>query len=262
MRLLWLTPVLDRLLIEGRSERLKFFDRLVFASYPSHATSLSAYEKALKERLRLLTNDGPPPVPLWLSGLEEQMAKWGREIIVARRQTLQTLQASINQRQSAFPKATLHIVDKGEISINDDHYTTLLTGFEKSRINDTAAKRTLFGPHRQDFRLSHQEKNQDGALCSTGEQKALLINLFLAQASLLKLQTDLAPPVLLFDEIAAHLDPQRRASLFDETHGLALQTLYTGTDRALFEGLKGRARGLRINNAKDIVFTDEIENNS
>jgi len=262
MRLLWLTPALDRLLIEGRTERLKFFDRLIYASHPSHAQSLNAYDKALKERIKLLTIDGPPPPALWLTGIEEQMAKWGVEIIEARSQSLIRLQQSIDQRQSAFPKAKLALYDKTIMPDGSALYDWLRAGFERSRASDSASKRTLFGPHRQDFRLAHQDKNQDGALCSTGEQKALLINLFLAQASLLKSQTDLAPPVLLFDEIAAHLDPQRRASLFDETHGLALQTLYTGTDRALFEGLLGRARGLRINNAKDIVFTDEIEKNS
>jgi DNA replication and repair protein RecF len=259
LRLLWLTPMLDRLLIEGRSERLKFFDRLVFASHPSHASCLSAYEKALKERLRLLCTIGPPPPALWLSGLEEQMTLWAKKIIEARRQTLQSLQVSIDQRQSAFPKAGLILVDKSPFPHDDTITHYLLSGFEKSRSQDSVSKRTLFGPHRQDFRLIHLEKNQDGAQSSTGEQKALLINLFLAQASLLKSQTHLAPPILLFDEIAAHLDPQRRASLFDETHGLALQTLYTGTDRALFDGLLGRARGLCIQNAQDIVFTDEIE---
>ena len=255
VRLVWLTPAQDRLFIEGRSDRLKFFDRLVFADVPEHAASLSGYERALRERLKLLT-DGPAD-PVWLDGLEHKLAESGAEIILRRRATLCHLQAEIYTKTSVFPRANLNLIDGFErIEAGDWLESFLRDGLKSARSKDAASGRSLFGPHRADLAVFHAEKAQAAALCSTGEQKALVLNLVLAQAARLAKQTDRPKPLILLDEVAAHLDPERRKALFDETTHLGLQTLFTGTDFELFSGLKGRARGIRIESSQFVAFKD------
>ena len=251
-RLIWLTPAQDRLFIEARSERLRFFDRLVFAAEPAHALSVSAYEKALRERLKLLT-DGPAD-DAWLSLLEDKLAEAGAAMIAARQRAIAALQAEIEDHKGPFPKADLSLT--GELE-NDDLNTYLKDGFRRARSRDGAAGRSLFGPHRIDFSVIFRDKNRPAAEGSTGEQKALLLNIILAQgARLAKDEKTSSPPILLLDEVAAHLDPGRRHALFDETHALGLQTFFTGTDQGLFDGLKNRALGVRVDAGHFIDFTE------
>lgn len=255
VRLIWLTPAQDRLFIEARSERLRFFDRLTYAAEPSHAGVVSAYEKALRERLKLLT-DGPAD-DAWLTVLEQKLAETGAAMILARRRAVDALQIEIERHAGPFPKADLGL--SGDLAGNiakSDINTYIINGFRQSRTRDASASRSLFGPHRMDITVLHRDKNRPAAEGSTGEQKALLLNLILAQGARLAREHATSPPVLLLDEVAAHLDPLRRHALFDETHALGLQTLFTGTDQGLFDGLKSRALGVRVDGGQFVEFVD------
>ncbi len=247
VRLIWLTPAQDRLFLEARSERLRFFDRLVYAADHGHAATVSAYEKALRERLKLLT-DGPGD-EAWLSLLEQKLVESGTRMMAARETTLAVLQAEIDGHQGAFPKADLSLTGL----INPDDLTE---GYRRARARDAAAGRSLFGPHRMDLAVTHRDKNRPASDCSTGEQKALLLNIILAQGARLAEMQNLSKPILLLDEVAAHLDPVRRHALFDETHALGLQTVFTGTDLGLFDGLKNRALGVRVEAGQFVEFVD------
>jgi DNA replication and repair protein RecF len=250
LRLVWLTPAQDRLFLEARSERLRFFDRLAFAAEPSHATAVTVYEKALRERLRLLT-DGPLD-EAWLNALEARLGEAGAAAAGARARTLKALQDEIETRADRpFPQADLGLsgpaeqaaaeaVDEAEIAAR------IAAGLRASRERDAAAGRSLSGPHRTELEVRHRERDRPAAECSTGEQKALILNLVLAQAARLSRAKSQPNPILLLDEVAAHLDPSRRAALFDEITALGLQVFLTGTEEALFEGLKGRAQGVRV----------------
>ncbi|EGF92173.1 DNA replication and repair protein recF [Asticcacaulis biprosthecium C19] len=241
LRMIWLTPAQDRLFIEARNDRLKFFDRLVYAAEPGHAAIVAAYEKALRERLKLLT-EGPAD-ETWLTVLEHKLAANGARMTEARQAAMQALQNEIDGHESAFPKADLSLTGTIDTA---DLTTALMNGFRHSRDRDGAAGRSLFGPHRMDLAVVHRDKTRPAADCSTGEQKALLLNIILAQGARLSA----FKPVLLLDEVAAHLDPLRRHALFDETHALGLQTFFTGTDLSLFDGLLGRALGVRVEAAQ------------
>ena len=256
VRLIWLTPAQDRLFIEARSERLRFFDRLVYAAEPAHAAVVSAYEKALRERLRLLT-DGPAD-DAWLTLLEVELGERGEQMIDARRRAVAALQTEIENHQGPFPKAELSLT--GDTYDPDDSVLglkgALMHGFKRARSRDAAAGRSLYGPHRMDLGVVHRDKNRPAADGSTGEQKALLLNIILAQGARLSAMAHLTPPILLLDEVAGHLDRLRRHALFDETHALGLQTFFTGTDLGLFDGLAKRALGVRIEAGQFIDFVD------
>lgn len=242
VRPLWLTPLQDRLFVESRAERLRFFDRLVFAAEPAHATVVSDYEKALRQRLRLLTEGEGDEA--WLNALETRLGEAGARAVAARARTLQSLQAEIDARaEGPFPQARLSIGGAWDGSTEPQ---AIAEGLRKSRLRDAAAGRSLSGPHRADLEVIHAPKDRPAAECSTGEQKALVLNLVLAQAARLSLDNSQPNPILLLDEVAAHLDASRRASLFDEILALGLQAFLTGTDQALFEGLYGRALGVRV----------------
>ncbi len=246
LRPLWLTPAQDRLFLESRAERLRFFDRLVYAAEPAHASVVSDYEKALRQRLRLLTDgvgdDG------WLDALEVRLGEAGEKAVAARARTLSALQAEIDAREhSPFPQARLSIGGAwAETGEGASDAASIVEGMRQSRRRDAAAGRSLSGPHRADLDVVHAAKDRPAAECSTGEQKALVLNLVLAQAARLSLDNSQPNPILLLDEVAAHLDASRRASLFDEIVALGLQAFLTGTDETLFEGLRGRALGVRV----------------
>jgi DNA replication and repair protein RecF len=254
VRLVWLTPAQDRLFLEGGTERRRFLDRLVFAAEPAHAAHASRYEKAMRERMRLLT-DGPGD-PVWLDGLEVQIAQAGALLAHGRARTLDALQAEIDSRTDRpFPQGTLSL--SGDWGQPDDETEGRLRAvLAKARERDAAAGRALSGPHRTDLVVVHREKDRLAAECSTGEQKALILNLVLAQASRLSRAESSPNPILLLDEVAAHLDPQRRAALFDEIVALGLQVFLTGTDRALFEDLAGRAQGVHVD-ASALTLTED-----
>ncbi len=249
-RQVWLTPAQDRLFLEGAADRRRFLDRLVFAAEPAHAVHVAAYEKALRERLKLLT-EGPAD-PAWLDALEARLAEAGALMAAARARTLAALQVEIDGRgERPFPAANLSLTGEWEALATGgadlaEIEARLGPALKAGRDRDTAAGRSLTGPHRGDLMVIHAEKDRPAAECSTGEQKALILNLVLAQSARLALAPDAPSPILLLDEVAAHLDSGRRAALFDEIEALGLQAFLTGTDDHLFEALAGRAQGLRV----------------
>ena len=252
LRPVWATPEQDRLFSDARAERLKFFDRLVFAADPGHAAAVAGYEKALRERLRLLIDgaEGKEADPLWLDALEARLAETGARAATARARALTVLQAAIDARSDRpFPQADLALVGETERLAEGGAEEEALAGsiregMARARNRDGAAGRSLFGPHRADLTALHREKNRPAAEGSSGEQKALVLNLILAQVG--RLSGGEAAPVLLLDEAPAHLDANRRAALFDEITALGLQAFMTGTEADLFEPLVGRASFVRV----------------
>jgi DNA replication and repair protein RecF len=260
VRPIWLTPQQDRLFLDAPGDRRRFFDRLTFAAEPAHAESATAYEKAMRERLRLL-EDGSADTA-WLVALETQMARWGALMATARARTLEALQLEIDAREdSPFPQARLELSGEWEAlarqgCTNEEIEPRLAAALQRSRERDAAAGRSLTGPHRGDLLVFHREKDRPAGECSTGEQKALILNLVLAQAARLSRAESEPNPILLLDEVAAHLDRFRRAALFDEITALGLQAFLTGTDEALFLDLKGRALGVHVDNGALTVSED------
>lgn len=258
VRPIWLTPAQDRLFLEAASERRRFFDRLVFAGEPAHAANANAYDKAQRERMRLLIDaaeTGAPADTAWLTALEARLAEFGALLAQARARTLRALQAEIDGRgDRPFPLARLSLTGEWErMALEDAPFAEielkLAQALAGARGRDGAAGRALTGPHRGDLAIFHVEKDRPAAECSTGEQKALILNLILAQAARLS-RAEAAPnPVILLDEVAAHLDLTRRAALADELTALKLQAFLTGTDESLFDHLKGRALGVRVSDA-------------
>jgi len=250
VRLVWLTPREDRLFLEAAGDRRRFFDRLVFASEPSHAVRVGAYERAMRERMRILAE--PPADAAWLTALEARIAKAGSAIAIARAATLGALQAEIEARGGRpFPQARLSLTGHWEAlaaegaaapSIEQE----LARALAAARSRDAAAGRALVGPHRGDLGVVYVQNGRAAAESSTGEQKALILNLILAQAARLSRAESQPNPILLLDEVAAHLDASRRAALFDEIEALGLQAFLTGADVQLFATLKDRAQGFQI----------------
>jgi DNA replication and repair protein RecF len=255
IRPIWLTPAQDRLFLEAAAERRRFFDRLVFAGEPAHAAHANAYDKAQRERMRLLTDafeSGAPADGVWLTALEARLAEAGALMAEARARTLIALQAEIDGRgDRPFPQARLSLTGEWEkLALDGVEFAEielrLATALAAARPRDGAAGRALTGPHRGDLDILHVEKDRPAAECSTGEQKALILNLVLAQAARLSRAESAPNPIVLLDEVAAHLDLTRRAALADEITALKLQSFLTGTDELLFDHLKGRALGVRV----------------
>ena len=242
--MLWLTPAMDRLFSESASGRRRFLDRLVLGFDPSHARRSLRYETAMRERARLLRLG--PRDPLWLDGLEKEMAESGVAIAAARKETVARLNEALarREREGAFPCAQLAITGESEELMREagdrapDAVRDLLA---RARIRDAESRRTSIGPHTSDLAARHSEKRMDARDCSTGEQKALLISVVLADAWELAASREGEAPILLLDEIAAHLDARRRAALCEEIVPLGAQAWLTGTDAQLFENLSGRA---------------------
>jgi DNA replication and repair protein RecF len=261
VRPIWLTPQQDRLFLEAPGDRRRFFDRLTFAAEPGHAEAATAYEKAMRERLRLLEDGGADPA--WLTALEAQMAEHGARMAAARARTLEALQLEIDGREDRpFPQARLELSGEWERLVlegllPEEIAPRLAQALQRSRDRDASAGRSLTGPHRGDLLVFHREKDRPAAECSTGEQKALILNLVLAQAARLSRAESEPNPILLLDEVAAHLDRFRRAALFDEITALGLQAFLTGTDEALFLDLKGRALGVHVDNGVLNISEDE-----
>jgi DNA replication and repair protein RecF len=228
---LWLTPAMDRLFVDAPGERRRFLDRLVLALFPAHGVQAARYEAAMRARNRLLAD--PAPDPEWLSALEARMTEHAAAIDAARAETVALLgEALAAQPAGAFPRAG--------IALAGDAPEDLAAVLRRARARDAAAGRTLHGPHRADLLVTHVDKAQPAALASTGEQKALLLGLILAHADLVAEQVGRAP-VLLLDEVAAHLDPVRRAALFARLAGRG-QVWMTGTEEALFADAREATR--------------------
>jgi DNA replication and repair protein RecF len=235
--MLWLTPAQDRLFLEASGDRRRFLDRLVYGLDAGHATRTNRYERAMRERLRLLRDGFPDPV--WLDSLETTMACEALAITEARANMIALLNDELASRGTAgsFPCAHLALED-GLERANDA--ASLVSKFSGLRRRDGESGRTTVGPHLGDLCVRHTAKRADARDCSTGEQKALLISIVLANAWLQKRRSD-AVPILLLDEIVAHLDAQRRAALYEEILSLHAQAWMTGTDKSLFSPLKGDA---------------------
>ena len=250
LRPIWLTPAQDRLFLDGAGERRRFFDRLVFTATPAHAGEVAVYERAQRERMRLLLSGAADRS--WLDALEAQAARAGAKVATARAETLAALAGEIDARaDGAFPAATLGLAGEWEQSALDgasvaEIETRLAVALAEARARDGTVGRALCGPHRTDLTVIHRQRGRPAGQCSTGEQKALILNLILAQAARLSRANSASNPILLLDEVAAHLDQARRAALFDEIEALTLQAFLTGTDEALFESLKGRALGIAV----------------
>lgn len=247
----WLTPAQDRLFVGPESDRRKFIDRLCLVYFSDHGRTSIAYQKSRAERNRLLSdgiNDD-----YWFDALESDLAERGAGIAKARWQTLIRLQEEITARpQSVFPKAVLALNGEAEdlyLAGGDeiDVAEYIKENLQKDRALDQRAGRTLRGVHKTALVVTHQEKNMPAADCSTGEQKALLIGIILAHANAQKkLATDGQAPILLLDEVAAHLDEHRRAALIEELLQLDTQVFMTGTDLSLFSSFDGRAQIFKV----------------
>jgi DNA replication and repair protein RecF len=246
----WLTPAMDRLFVEGGSVRRRFLDRLVYGFDAEHAQRVSAYEQAMRERARLL-RDGPMDAS-WLAALEETMAATGIAIAAARREAVARLDQASAEAIGPFPAARLALA--GEIEALLERLPALgaedevRTRLKELRRQDGESGVTALGPHRSDLSVRHAATGMPASEGSTGEQKALLISIVLAHA---RLQSALKgrAPLLLLDEVAAHLDPVRRSALFGEILHLGAQAWLTGTDVALFEGLRGHAQFFSVADA-------------
>jgi DNA replication and repair protein RecF len=243
----WLTPQLDRLFLDGAGERRRFVDRLVTALHPEHAGDVAAYENALRQRARLLGEGNRDPH--WFTVLEDTMARHGVALASNRADTVQRLDAAARLGVGPFPRAALAMtgeVDRwiaamAAIDAEDRLRAELAAG----RLRDAEAGTTSTGPHRSDLAVRHLDLDLPAAEGSTGQQKALLVSIALAHARLVTLSRG-RPPLLLLDEIAAHLDAERRAALFEEVVALGVQSWMTGTDAELFRPLAGRAQVLRV----------------
>lgn len=249
-RMTWLTPAMDRLWSGPAGDRRRFFDRLTLSRASEHGHAAAAYERAMRERQRLLSERVYDDA--WLGGLEREMAAHGAAIAAARVETLHRLQDAIDARpDGAFPKAALALegllearFENGSASADvEEDFAELLRDV---RGRDAGAGRALDGPHRSDLKARHAAKNMDADQCSTGEQKALLLGLTLAQARALAADPGAGPSLILIDEAAAHLDSVRRAALFDELLANPGQAWLTGTDENLFEAFGARAQRFEV----------------
>ncbi len=236
LSVLWLTPAMDRLFQEGAGGRRRFLDRLVLALDPGHAVHAARYEAAMRARNKLLAEEGPSDGG-WLSALEARMSEHGSALAGARAGAVSLLSERLaGAPEGPFARAGLALEGGGE---------DLEVDLRRGRARDSAAGRTLAGPHRTDLAVTHLGKCRPAGLCSTGEQKALLLSIVLAHADLVALRSG-RRPILLLDEVAAHLDPRRRAALFERLGAAGGQVWMTGTEAALFSEIGPAATRFEI----------------
>lgn len=251
LAVLWLTPDMDRLFLEGSTGRRRFVDRMVYGVDPDHAGRVAAYEHALRERARLLREGNWDEA--WLDALESRMAAEGVAIAAARRALVRRIDAALAITSGPFPRAAIELrgtveawLDEAPALAAEERMKGLLAA---SRGHDAQVGGAADGPHRSDLAAHHAETGMPAEHCSTGEQKGLLIALVLAHARLLALEHG-APPLLLLDEVAAHLDRVRRTALYEEIKTLGAQAWMTGTDEATFESLGASAQHFRVVDGK------------
>ncbi len=241
VRIIWLVPAMDRLWTEGAEGRRRFLDRTAMSFYPDHGAAVLTYEKAMRERNRLLKDmvrDGH-----WYQALERTMADTGAKIMAARRLALARIAEAQVGAETAFPAADLSL-SHPDVSLPEEA-AGLADALSVGRAADLRAGRTLIGPHRVELDAVYTDKGVLAAQCSTGEQKALLVSLILSNARALA-KGDAAPPLILLDEVAAHLDADRRAALYDEICALGAQAWMTGTGPELFTDLGERAQQFAV----------------
>lgn len=257
LEMVWLIPAMDGLFTGPAAERRRFLDRLILCFDPSYRTIAGRFERAMQSRNRLLADGVRDPTQF--AAFERIMAEAGVAVAAARAQAATAMAEIIEQRRerepaSPFPWATIaiegaleaNLAGKAAVDVEDDYVRTLANARERDR----AAGRTLDGPHRSDLVVAHGEKQMAARLCSTGEQKALLLGLVLAHAELVAARQDGVAPVLLLDEITAHLDESRRAALFAEILRLRAQAWMTGTDLSSFAALTGKARFFHVDDGQ------------
>jgi DNA replication and repair protein RecF len=232
LAVLWLTPAMDRLFTGSAGDRRRFLDRLVLALDPAHAHHATRYDAAMRARNKLLAEPERAD-PAWLGALEDAMAEHGEAISAARARAI----AALDQRLSEAPDDQFA---RAAIALEGWEEGDLAAILQRNRARDAAAGRAVEGPHRQDLAVMHRAKHMPAARSSTGEQKALLLGLVLAHAELVADRRGVRP-ILLLDEVAAHLDPRRRAALYARLEGRG-QVWMTGTEAALFEGLSEASR--------------------
>lgn len=253
LRMVWLVPAMDRLWIEGAEGRRRFLDRMTLSFEPGHAEAVLTYEKAMRERNRLLKDEVRDA--RWYDALEAQMAAAGAAIQANRAAAVARVTAASRDARTSFPAAELAIVgpEGADAPANANDLSEVLAA---GRGRDMVAGRTLSGPHRADLAAVYAAKAVPAAQASTGEQKALLLSLILANARALAEDFG-APPILLLDEVAAHLDAGRRAALYDEIRALRAQAFLTGTGAELFDTLGTRAQGFEVKDENGLSFVTE-----
>jgi DNA replication and repair protein RecF len=243
---MWLTPQMDGLFIGAASDRRKFLDRLVYNFDPEHASRVYSYEYSMRERAKLLQMRGDST---WITTLEKKMAERAVAIVIARMEAVEMLRGAIEQAPGVFPKAEIGVEGDVETLVQGhsalEAEEKLLAGFYRNRASDASSGRTQMGAHRSDFVVFHTEKSMPAASCSTGEQKALLLSIILAEARA-KATWKRSVPILLLDEVVAHLDEARRNALFEEIISLKAQAWMTGTDKTLFAGMLGESQTLSL----------------
>lgn len=257
MSVLWLTPAMDRLFVEGAAGRRRFLDRLAFGLDPAHAGRITAYEKAMRERAKLLR--GPregrgPADPHWLAALEQSMAERAVAIAAARLETVAALNVAMGEGLGPFPTAEIAVEGETERWLEAQPALAceerLMAALAAARGHDAETGGAGIGPHRSDLAVTHAARRMPAHLCSTGEQKALLTGIVLAnlrlQARRPRANGCAAVPILLMDEVAAHFDEAHRRALFAEIDALGVQAWMTGTDAALFAPLSDTAQMFRV----------------
>jgi DNA replication and repair protein RecF len=245
----WLTPGMDGVFMEGGTARRKLLDRLTYSFSHEHAARVTAYEVSMRERNRLLTDRGRAD-PYWLSVLEQQMAEHAVAITLARLEAIERISAHLAEKLAGFPRAFIALQGTlegwlGEGASALDAESKLAERLRELRPIDSAAGRAGEGAHRSHFHVIHREKNMLAERCSTGEQKAVLLSLILAAARARVAWCGVAP-ILLLDEVVAHLDVDKRRGLFDLIRASAIQAWMTGTDAADFQGIEGFCTHLEI----------------
>lgn len=254
---IWLTPQMDRLFMDSSRERRRFLDRMVFAFDPGHSGRVTRYENAMSQRSKLLKEGKNEPV--WLDGLEAQMAETGVSIAAARLDFTARLQRACEKEDHAhFPLAYLRAGGTIEELLTSAPALEVEEMFKyqlkESRRIDAVSGGAATGPHKSDLIVSYAAKKMPADQCSTGEQKALLIGLILAHARLIGAERG-APPILLLDEVAAHLDENRRGALYEILQDLGGQVWLTGTEESLFTAIRDRAAFFQVDQAKIDIST-------
>lgn len=248
--MVWLTPAQDRLFQDAPSARRRFLDRLVVTVTPEHVRQLGAYERALRERSTLLREGRGDPA--WLGAIEARLAATGVAVAAARRDLVAGLARGLAEAQDPFPAPLLALAGEVEDWLEEgpalEAEQRLAQSLKGSRGLDAQAGGAAIGPHRTDLLVRDGETGGLAAQCSTGRQKALLLSIVLAEARLRRERLG-ELPVLLLDEVAAHLDATRRSQLFEALLALGAQCWLTGTDSSLFTGLRRRARFLHVHEA-------------
>ena len=232
-KILWLSPLMDRLWIEGAEGRRKFLDRMTLNFIPDHGSIFIRFQKCLRQRNRLLKDNINDEK--WYDVLEEKLSIDGANLNKNRAITVEKIDKALENLNPVFPKAKLSLIDTQYLD-SSTSIEELRRAFKDNRSKDLLAGRTLVGPHRIDLSALYLEKNNFVTECSTGEQKAILISIILANAWSLSEYVGV-PPILLLDEVTAHLDDNRRAELYEEILNLKAQVFMTGTEKKLFDSI-------------------------